>query len=280
MIAGWGRYPIVMANALAAQGKQVYCLGLKDHADPALGQICHQFQWVGLAKVGQVIRYFRRHGVTEATMAGKVHKVVVYQSFSLLRHLPDWRGLVTLYPYLIARRKSLRDDNLLGALVEAFQTAGITMKPATDFAPELLVKLACLTERQPTAQRNDIQYGWHLAKEMGRLDVGQSVVVKNRSPLAIEAIEGTDECIRRAGGLCPVGGFTVVKVAKPQQDMRFDVPTIGIGTLQTIAEAGGKVLAIEAGRTIIIDEAEVVAFADQRKLVVVALDAEGRQVTF
>ncbi len=107
---------------------------------------------------------------------------------------------------------------------------------------------------------------------MGRLDVGQSVAVKDRSPLAIEAVEGTDECIRRAGTLCSAGGFAVVKVAKPQQDMRFDVPTIGIGTLETMAAAGGRVLAVEAGRTIIIDEAQVVAFANQNKMVVVALD--------
>ena len=107
---------------------------------------------------------------------------------------------------------------------------------------------------------------------MGRLDVGQSVAVKDRSPLAVEAIEGTDECIRRAGPLCTAGGFTVVKVAKPQQDMRFDVPTIGIGTLKTMAAAGGTVLAIEAGRTIVIDQPQVVEFANRNKMVVVALD--------
>ena len=111
---------------------------------------------------------------------------------------------------------------------------------------------------------------------MGRLDVGQSVAVKDRSPLAVEAVEGTDQCIRRAGALCKAGGFTLVKVAKPQQDMRFDVPTIGLGTLEAMAEAGGKVLAVEAGRTIIIDQREVVAFANQNKLVVVALDERGQ----
>jgi len=122
----------------------------------------------------------------------------------------------------------------------------------------------------------DIDFGWKLAKEMGRLDVGQSVAVSGRAPLAIEAIEGTDECIRRAGALCKAGGFTVVKVAKPQQDMRFDVPTIGLGTLETLAAAGGRVLAIEAGRTIIIDQAHVIEFANRQKLVVVALDEAGQ----
>ncbi len=112
---------------------------------------------------------------------------------------------------------------------------------------------------------------------MGRLDVGQSVAVKNRSPLAVEAVEGTDQCIRRAGTLCTSGGFTVVKVAKPQQDMRFDVPTIGMGTLEMMSESGGRVLAIEAGRTILIDEPAVIAFANRQKIAIVALDAEGRQ---
>ncbi len=273
LIAGWGRYPIVVAKALAREGAQVYCLGIKDHADPALREICHDFEWVGLGKVGQVIRSFRRHGVVHVTMAGKVHKVLLYRRWAWFHHLPDWHGLRTFYPHFIARRKNLQDDSLLNSIVESFQAAGITMKPATDYVPELLVKLACLTARQPsTAERKDIEFGWHLAKEMGRLDVGQSVAVKDRSPLAIEAVEGTDECIRRAGSLCKSGGFTIVKVAKPQQDMRFDVPTIGLGTLETMVAAGGKVLAVEAGRTIIIDQDQVVEFANRNKLVIVALD--------
>ena len=277
LIAGWGRYPIVVAQALVASGAQVYCLGIKDRADPVLAEICHHYDWIGLGKVGGVIRYFRRHGVSQVTMAGKVHKVLLYRRFAWFHHLPDWRGLLTYYPHFVARRKTMQDDSLLGAIVEAFQTAGITMQPATNYVPELLVKLACLTVRQPTtAERKDIEFGWRLAKEMGRLDVGQSVAVKDRSPLAIEAVEGTDECIRRAGTLCSAGGFAVVKVAKPQQDMRFDVPTIGIGTLKTMAAAGGKVLAVEAGRTIIIDQPQVVAFANHNKMVVVALDEQGQ----
>jgi DUF1009 family protein len=278
LIAGWGRYPIVVAEALAASGAQVYCLGIKDHADPVLADICHHYDSIGLGKVGGVIRYFRRHGVSQVTMAGKVHKVLLYRRFAWFHHLPDWRGLLTYYPHFVARRKTMQDDSLLGAIVDAFQSAGIVMQPATNYVPELLVKLACLTVRQPTtAERKDIEFGWRLAKEMGRLDVGQSVAVKDRSPLAIEAVEGTDECIRRAGTLCSAGGFAVVKVAKPQQDMRFDVPTIGIGTLKTMAAAGGKVLAVEAGRTIIIDESQVVAFANHNKMVVVALDEQGQQ---
>ncbi len=278
LIAAWGRYPLVVAEALKAQGAEVYCLGVKDHVDPSIRALCDDFEWVGLAKIGQVIRFFRRHGVTQATMAGKVHKVLLYERGAWWRHLlPDWQGARTFWPHFVSRKKSQQDDSLLGAIVESFSRAGIAMRPATDFVPELLVKLACLTARQPSAaQWHDIQFGWRLAKEMGRLDVGQSVVVKDRSPLAIEAVEGTDQCIRRAGELCPAGGFTVVKVAKPQQDMRFDVPTIGMLTLETMAAAGGRVLAVEAGRTIFIDQSEVVDFANRQQMAIVALDAAGQ----
>jgi DUF1009 family protein len=142
----------------------------------------------------------------------------------------------------------------------------------------LLVKQGNLTGREPSgAQWQDIQFGWQLAREMGRLDVGQSVAVKGRAVLAVEAVEGTDACIRRAGQLCPQGGFTLVKVAKPQQDMRFDVPTIGIHTVQALAEAGAAVLAIEADKTIIVDEPEVIEFARRHKLAVVALTEQALQ---
>lgn len=273
LIAGWGRYPILVARRLKERGVQVCCLGVRDHADPVLQDLCHEFSWIGLGRIGGVIRYFRRHGVREATMAGKIHKVRLFERGAWLRHLPDWKGFWTYYPHVLTRKKTMQDDSLLLAITHAFSRAGITMKPATDFVPELLVRPACLTARRPTAaQQQDIDFGWRLAKEMGRLDIGQCVAVKDRSPLAIEAIEGTDECIRRAGQLCKVGGFTVVKVAKPQQDMRFDVPTVGLGTLESLVAAGGRVLAIEAGRTIVIDEPQVIEYAERHKLVIVSLD--------
>jgi DUF1009 family protein len=135
------------------------------------------------------------------------------------------------------------------------------------------VKEGQLTRQGPSGwQWKDIAFGWTIAKEIGRLDIGQSVAVKNQAVLAVEAIEGTDECIRRAGMLCRGGGFTIVKVAKPQQDMRFDVPTIGMLTLETMVSAGAKVLAVEAGRTILLDEANVVEFANQNRLIVVAIE--------
>lgn len=277
LLAGWGRYPLVVAEELVRQGRQVSCLGVRDHADPALARICHDFQWVGLARLGAAIRYFRRRGVTCATMAGKIHKFKLYQPRVWLKLAPDLRTMRCFFPHFVATRKDRKDDTLLLAVVNEFARDGIHFAPATDFAPELLVQFGPLTRRRPSAaQCKDIEFGWRLAKEMGRLDVGQSVAVKGRAALAIEAIEGTDECIRRAGALCAAGGFTVVKVAKPRQDMRFDVPTIGLGTLETMAAAGGKVLAIEAGRTIIIDQADVAAFADRHGITIVALEANGQ----
>ena len=276
LLAGWGRYPIVVADALRSRGHQVYCLAVKDHADPTLHQLCHHWQPQGLAKLGAAIRYFRRHGVTRATMAGKIHKVLIFRKYHWLRHLPDWKFVQTFYPHWITKTKDRKDDTLLGTIVTAFAQEGIQFAPATDFAPELLVRSGNLTRRVPSAsQWKDIQFGWRLAKELGRVDVGQSVAVKGRAVLAVEAVEGTDECIRRAGQLCPSGGFTVVKVAKPQQDMRFDVPTIGLLTVQTLVEAGAGALAIEAGKTILLDQEEVVRMADHHKLAIVAVDEQG-----
>jgi len=279
IVAGWGRYPIVLAHALKRQGRQVYCVGITGHADPLLADICDDFEFKGVAKLGAAIRYFTRHNVRIATMAGKIHKTLMFQRYSWLRHLPDWRCVRTFYPHFITMTRDRADDTLLTAVIEAYAEDGVTLAPATDFAPELLVKLGTLTKRNLSqTARKDVEFGWRLAKEMGGLDVGQTVAVKGRAVLAVEAVEGTDECIRRAGNLCPKGGFTVVKVAKPDQDMRFDVPTIGLGTIQTLHAAGATVLAIEAGKTIIIDEADVVAEANRLGVAVVACNAAEMQL--
>ncbi len=158
-------------------------------------------------------------------------------------------------------------------VIKAFNDSGIKMAAATDYAPSLLFGEGVLTQHDVSDyQWQDIAYGWKLAKEMGRLDIGQTVIAHSRAVVAVEAVEGTDQCIERAGTLCPVGGFVVVKVSKPQQDMRFDVPTIGIKTLQNIHAAGGKVLAIEADKTIVLNQAEVIQFANENGMTVVALN--------
>jgi DUF1009 family protein len=272
LLAGWGRYPIVVAQALKAQGHRVACLGIKRHADPRLPEICDVYSEIGLGKFGAALSFFHKHSVSTATMAGKIHKVLIFKRFYWLTHFPDWEGLKMYFPFVFTKTRDWKDDTILGAIVERFAQNNITFAPATDFLPELLVKTGLLTRRRPTSSElKDIEFGWQLAKEMGRLDVGQSVAVKGRAILAVEAVEGTDKCIQRAGGLCPHGEFTVVKVAKPQQDMRFDVPTIGMGTMETLVAAGARTLAVEADKTILLDEAEVIEFANQHKLCLVAL---------
>lgn len=273
LIAGWGNYPLEVARALKRRGYAVYCLGIRDHADPSLAEICDDFRLAGIARLGSHIRYFRSNQVRLATMAGKIFKAkMLFHRWGWIRHLPDWRCCRTFYPHFLTGSMDRKDDTLLTTLVNTYAEDGIIFAPATDFAPELLVKCGPLTSRKPTkAQMRDIQFGWQLAKELGRVDVGQTVAVKGLAAIAVEAVEGTDACIRRAGTLCPQGGFTVVKVAKPQQDMRFDVPTIGLGTVKTLVEAGGRVLAIEAAKTIIVDEQQVLNFARRHRLVLVAV---------
>jgi DUF1009 family protein len=275
LLAGWGNFPVVVARALKRQGYTVYCLGIRDHADPALADICDDFRMVGIAKLGAHLRYFRHRQVGLATMAGKIFKArLLFGRWGWVQHLPDWRCCCTFYPHFLTRSRDRTDDTLMTSLIEAYANDGITFAPPTDFAPELLVKYGPLNGRQPSAaQWKDIRFGWCLAKDLGRVDVGQTVVVKGQVAIAVEAVEGTDECSRRAGVLCPHGGFTVVKVAKPQQDMRFDVPTIGLRTLQTLVAAGGRLLAVEAGKTILVDESEVLSYARRHRVIVVAIDA-------
>jgi hypothetical protein len=273
LIAGWGRYPIVVAEKLKSAGYEVYCLAIKGHADEALYQICDKVHPVGVAKVGGHVRFFKRHGVQQAPMAGKVFKTLLFEKWSWLRHFPDLTFWRYFFPQFILKSADRKDDTLLGTYTMAFKKHGIELAPATDFAPDLLVSKTPLSKRTLTkAEQRDVDFGWKLAKQMGLLDVGQSVAIKTQAVLAIEAVEGTDECIRRAGQLCASGGFTVVKVAKPQQDMRFDVPTIGLGTLQTMSQSGASVLAVEAGQTIVIDEAEVIRYANENRIKIVAVE--------
>lgn len=273
LIAGWGQYPFAVAQALRRQGMTTFCLGVRDEVSPELAGLCHHFRLLGLARFGTAIRYFKRHGITSATMAGKVHKVRLFQPRSWLRLWPDLRTIRMFMPHLLTRHKDCCDDSLLGAIVDEFAREGIRFAPATDFCPELFVPEGRLSRTGPSAwQQKDIAFGWKVAKELGRLDIGQSVAVKDQAVLAVEAIEGTDACIQRAGELCRAGGFTIVKTAKPAQDMRFDVPTVGLQTLKTMVEAGARVLAVEAGRTILLDQSELTDFASRHRLVIVALN--------
>jgi len=269
LLAGSGRFPILFAEAARRQGLPVACVGIKYEVPEELRPLCESFHVVGIAKLGQMIRTFRRLGVKRIVMAGKVTKNVMYTPWRMVQLCPDLRMIQWWYR---GKRADNRDDSLLLSIIAEFERDGMTFASALDFCPELLVKDGILTRRAPTAaERTDIEFGWNLAKEMGRLDVGQSVAVKEKAALAIEAIEGTDRCIERAGQLCRAGGWVLVKVAKPQQDMRFDVPTIGVTTIENLHKARARVLAIDAGRTILLDQPKVVALADRYGLSIVAL---------
>jgi DUF1009 family protein len=244
-------------------------LGIKYEASPTLERLVDRFYWVGLTKLGRMIRTFKRERVKRIVMAGKITKSVMYTPWRFLQICPDWRGIRF---WLRRSTQDNKDDSLILAFMDEFRRDGMDFDSALNLCPELLAKPGVLTRRKPSAREEaDIAFGWELAKEMGRLDVGQSVAVKERAVLAVEAIEGTDRNILRAGELCPAGGFTVVKVAKPQQDMRFDVPTIGPATIESLRKAGGRVLAIEAQKTIVIDKEETVSRANQHGIAIVAI---------
>lgn len=276
LLAGSGQFPIMFARAARREGIEVCGIGVEGMAPDELAECCHTYYTAPLARLGRAIRLFLREGVEQVVMAGKIEKTVLVRPYLFWRLLPDWRTLHMWFRYATRDKK---DDTLLLAVIREFERDGISFHSALDYCPELLVRHGFLTRRKPSAaQWKDIAFGWELAKDMGRLDVGQSVMVKDTAVLAIEAIEGTDACIRRAGDLCRRGGFVVVKVAKPQQDMRFDVPTIGIQTIQTMRESGAKVLAIESDKTIVLDRDAVIHAADELGISIVALHAEEMQL--
>ena len=269
LLAGSGRFPILFAEAARRHGYEIACVGIRYEAPEELKSLCQSFEYVGVSRLGGMIRAFKRRGVREIVMAGKVTKSVMYTPMRCVRLMPDLRMMRF---WLHTLRGDHRDDSILLSLIAEFERDGMTFASALDYAPELLVKDGILTRRAPSSEeRKDIAFGWALAKEMGRLDVGQSVAVKEQSALAVEAIEGTDRCIERAGVLCRSGGWTLVKVAKPEQDMRFDVPTIGVSTIENLHKAKARVLAIETGRTIVIDQDQVIDRANQYGLSIVAL---------
>jgi DUF1009 family protein len=269
LLACAGRFPIAIAEKARELGLPVVCVGLKGMADPALKGLCHEFHWLRRLSLGFIIRSFHRGGVRRWAMAGKFHKHLIFRPWRWLQFLPDWR---LLRFWFSRRRRANNDDSLLLGLINEFRAEGLECVSALDLCPELLVREGVLTRRRPTpTEEKDIAFGWELAKEMGRLDIGQSVMVRERAVLAVEAIEGTDQAILRAGELCGRGGFVVVKVAKPRQDMRFDVPTVGTQTIESMRAAGARVLAIEAGKTILLDEVATVALADRYGIAITAL---------
>ncbi|MEO1524769.1 MAG: UDP-2,3-diacylglucosamine diphosphatase LpxI [Planctomycetota bacterium] len=273
LIAGWGSFPVEVAQRIVGSGGRVYCIAINDHASTDLESICDHVKWSGVGKLGAHIRYFHRRGVRRVTMAGKLFKSdILFQGSVILKHFPDWTAIRTWGPCLLGRSRDSRDDKLLTAVTDAYARKQLTIRPATDFAPELLVEEGHLIGKPLSEkQERDAKMGWQVAKQMGGLDIGQSITIKDGTVLAVEAVEGTDRCIERTGELCRRGGWLLVKVSKPEQDMRFDVPTIGPQTIEQVAAAGGVAIVVEAGKTILVERERTLGLAAQLGISIVAM---------
>ncbi len=271
IVAGWGEYPLAVARALREKDYEVVVAAIHGHASKEIETLASHVRWIGVCKLGGMQRFFRQHDVNHVCLSGKLFKdKILYHGWGWVEHLPDWECLKTMMPQIFWRTSDFTDNSLLGAVVTSFGRRGMTTVSGTEFATQLIAQEGFLTRRKPSnMERDDIEFGWTIAKQMGGLDIGQSVTVRDRAILAVEAIEGTDACIVRTGQLCPRGGFTLVKVAKPDQDMRFDLPTIGPLTIEKMALAGGKVIAIEAGKTIVINRDETIRCAEAHGIAIV-----------
>lgn len=271
LIAGAGRFPHLVAAGARAAGRRVVTVALRGNADESLRDESDSFHRAGIVRAGRWVRLLRRAGVREAILAGGVDKSQMLRHpwwRQWLAYLPDWTSIRIWY----FRAPDRRNDALLRSLAETLEARGIRLIDSTTYCRDALAPPGVLTGRRPNAaQQADINLGWRIARALGRLDVGQAVAVKDKDILAVEAIEGTERMIARAGALCPKGGWTLVKVAKPGQDMRFDVPAVGSATIEQLAAARAAALVIEAGRTLMLDREAMIAAADRAGIVIVSI---------
>jgi UDP-2,3-diacylglucosamine hydrolase len=253
LIAGNGRFPFLVAQAARRSGRRVVAVAVQEEAAPDLAAEVDEFHWVGLGQLGRCISLLKTAGVHEAVMAGQIkHR----QLFSGI--VPDLKLLGVL-----ARLVTRNTDSLIGGVADVLGEAGIQLLPSVSLLTEELACPGAMTRRRPSGnEEKDIAYGERIARALAGLDLGQSVAVKEQAAVALEAMEGTDEVIRRAGRLAGAG-VAVVKVSKPSQDLRFDVPVVGLGTLAAMEEAGARVLAIDSGRTLMIERRAVEARANE-----------------
>ena len=262
LIAGEGRLPFLVASGAKRAGLRVICVGLAETADRDLADEVDVFYRAAIARPGGWIRRLRKHRVTRTIMVGRVSKGRFYTPWRIVRYLPDWRAFRIYYWRL--RGKNRQPDSLLCALADELASGGIVLENSIMYCKEHLATAGVMTEKQVRASvEGDIEFGWTIVKKLGELDIGQAVAVKEKEVIAVEAIEGTAAMIERAGRLCRSGGWTLIKVSKPQQDMRFDVPCVGPDTIRSLAENGGKYLVVEADKTIIIDKTETIELANK-----------------
>jgi DUF1009 family protein len=260
IVAGNGDLPAAIAVEARAKGYSIFAVGLDPLADKALSSVVDEIKYVNVGKLGTIIETLKKAGVEKVVMAGKVPKSLLYKS----RITPDLRAAKLLFSL-----KDRSDDAILLAVTKELEKDGITLLGTADFSPGLLTPQGVLTKKGPSkAEWEDIAFGWKVAKEIGRLDIGQTVVVKGHAVMAVEAIEGTDEAIKRGGAFAGEGAI-VVKVSKPQQDMRFDVPVVGMDTLGAMRKVHARVLAVEAKKSILLNREKMIAEADRAKISIV-----------
>src|SRR5437764_385199 len=260
LIAGNGRFPFLVLEGARKAGVSLSVAAIREETDPAIERVAERVLWIGIGQLGRMIRFFKREGVERAIMAGQVKHVQIFSGA-----LPDMRML-----RMLMRLPRRNTDALIGAVAAELASEGIELIDSTYFLQDHLPQVGTLTRRAPNErERGDIEYGLEVAREIARLDLGQTIVARARACVAVEAMEGTDATVRRAGTLA-CGRLTVVKAAKPGQDMRFDVPVVGVPTIETMIQAGATCLCVTAGKTLLFDREEMLRLADRRRIAVVA----------
>jgi DUF1009 family protein len=262
LIAGNGQFPFLVLEGAKRAGVSVAVAAIREETDPTIDQVAENVTWVGVGQLGKMLRFFKNEGVEKAIMAGQVKHVQIFSS-----SIPDLRMVK-----MLLRLPRKNTDALIGAVADELASEGIELIDSTHFLTDYLPPAGPLTRRAPDdRERADIEYGLEVAHEIARLDLGQTIVVRDRACVAIEAMEGTDAVIRRAGELAR-GRLTVVKIAKPDQDMRFDVPVVGLSTIQTMIDASATCLCLTAGKTLMFEREEMSALANKSKIAIVAVE--------
>ncbi|MHB9154613.1 MAG: LpxI family protein [Endomicrobiales bacterium] len=261
LIAGNGRFPFLVAQEIRRNNEQVVAIALKEETDPALEQAVDRLIWVNLGKFQALIDTLHAEHITTALMVGQVKHTQLFAGLSL-----DWRAIK-----LLGRLVNKKTDTILGAVVDELAREGITLLPSHHYLKHLLPEKGKLTGTKLSGEeQKDVEFGRAMAKKIAGLDIGQTVVVKDGAVVAVESVEGTDECIKRGAALA--GANTIVcKVAKPNQDWRFDLPVIGVNTVEVMATAKVRALAVEAGATLLIDREELLSRAREKDLTIIAV---------
>jgi DUF1009 family protein len=253
LIAGNGRFPFLVLEGARSQGIEMAVIALKEEASPELEKIAKRLHWVSLGELSKAIELMQSEGVTQAVMAGQVKHNKIFSSIR-----PDWKLAKLLFA--LPRKNT---DSLIGAVAKVLEEEGIQLVDSTMFLKPLLPEVGVLTRRAPSAQEAaDMEYGLGIARHIAAKDIGQTVVVADNACIAVEAMEGTDETIARAARFANGRPLVVVKVSKPRQDMRFDVPVVGLPTVESMKLAGATALAIDANRTLLFDREKLIAMAD------------------